>query len=293
MKTATTTLQNRVFSRHEELYYLGGPAFQHEAIRTSIAAICKQDRLHYDQVYHKEQIRNALIYARNQTKPVLLSAESLTTPTVDRLTKAERLIGLFGDIRVVLCLRRPVDLMTSFYSESIKQLNLRTDRLPTLDHWLEQQWSDQRATRPTRFLDYVRLIRCYQELLSAENVCVLLFEDLCNEPEEYAKKLSEFIGINSQRTLELLQAKKENTRMNQLDYILFKLSKPLDALGGGEQLKHYIPQPIKNLVKRSLSSKKQFSMSDEWRGRIRAYCRKENQDLVKLIGSGPERYDYF
>ena len=107
MKTATTTLQNRVFSRHEELYYLGGPTFQNEAIGNSIAAICKQDRLHYDQVYHKDQIRNALVDARNQTKPVLLSAESLTTPTVYRLTKAERLIGLFGDIRVVLCFEAP------------------------------------------------------------------------------------------------------------------------------------------------------------------------------------------
>lgn len=293
MKTATTTLQKRVFPQHEELYYLGGPDYQHEAIRQAMGAILLQDRLQYDQIYHEGQIWNILNDARNQGKPVLLSEESLTTLSVDRLTKADRMVGLFGDIRIVLCLRRPEDLMTSFYSESIKQLNTRTHRLPTIDNWLEQEWSVKRATRHTRFLDFSRLIRCYQNLVGEENVCVLLFEDLREEPAEYARQLSEFIGISPQRTLELLQVHKENKSVNQLDYTLIKHSNLLGHRGGKGHFRQYIPRPIKEMVKRSMSGTKRFSMSDEWRERIRAYCREENRDLCKLIGSGPERYDYF
>lgn len=293
MKTATTTLQMRVFPHHEELYYLGGPDYQHEAIRQTMRAISLQDRLHYDQNYHEGQLRKVLHDAGNQGKPILISEESLTTLSIDRVTKAERLVGLFGDIRIVLCLRRPEDLMVSFYSESIKQLNSRTHRFPTLDHWLEQEWSEKRATRYTRFLDFSRLIRCYQNLVGEENVCVLLFEDLRDEPAEYARQLSEFIGINPQRTLELLQVHKENKSVNQLDYTLIRFSSLLGYRGGKENFKRFIPSPVKEMVKRSLSGTKRFSMSDEWRERIRAYCREENRDLCKLIGSGPERYDYF
>lgn len=293
MKTATTTLQKRVFPQHEELYYLGGPEFQHDAIRHAIGAISKQDRLKYDQTYHEGQTRSILIDARNQDKPVLLSSESLSTPTIDRLTKAERLVELFGDIRILLCLRRPEDLMISLYSESIKQLNPRVHRLPTFDSWLEQEWSNQRATRHTRILDFSCLIRCYQNLVGEENVCVLLFEDLCSEPMEYARQLSEFIGINTQRTLELLQVPKENKSVSQLDYNLIKLSNLLGFRVGNGWLTWFVPRPIKKMVKRSLSGTKRFTMSDEWRERIRAYCREENKDLYKLIGPGPERHDYF
>ena len=292
-KTATTTLQMRVFPKHEELFYLGGQEYKHEAIRHAIGAISLEDRLQYDQAYHEGQIHNALADAKNQDKPVLLSAESLTTLAVDRLTKAERLIGLFGDIRIVLCLRRPEDMMISYYSEGIKRLNPRTHRLPNLDDWLEQQWSVQRATRQTRFLDFSRLIRGYRNLVGENNVCVLLFEDLCKEPAEYARQLSEFIGINTQRTLELLQTDRENKRVNQLDYTLLKLNNLPGYRGGNELLRRILPGPVKEMVKSLLSGTKQFSMTDEWRERIRAYCREENQDLVKLIGSGPERYDYF
>lgn len=44
-KTATTTLQMRVFPKHEELYSLGGSEYRNEAIRHAIGAITKQDRL--------------------------------------------------------------------------------------------------------------------------------------------------------------------------------------------------------------------------------------------------------
>ena len=283
----------RVFAKHEELYYLGGPEYKHEAIRHAIGAISLEDRLQYDQAYHEGQIRNALADVGNQDRPVLLSAESLTTLAVDRLTKAERLMGLFGDMRIVLCLRRPEDMMISYYSEAIKRLNPQTHRLPSLNNWLEQQWSAKRAARQTRFLDFSRLIRCYRNLVGEENVCVLLFEDLCNEPTEYARQLSEFIGISTQRTMELLQADRENKRVNRLDYTLIKLSNLLGYRGGNELLRRILPGPVKEIVKSLLSGTKQFSMSDEWRERIRAYCREENQDLVELIGSGPERYDYF
>ncbi|MFW2437780.1 MAG: sulfotransferase [Arenicellales bacterium] len=293
MKTATTTLQVRVFPQHEELYFLGGPEYQHESIRQAMGAISKQDRLLYDQAYHKDQIRNTLDEVRNQDKPVLLSAESLTTPTVDRLTKAERLLGLFGDIRILLSLRRPEDLIISLYSESIKQLNPSTRRLPSIDDWLAQEWSEQRATRHTRILDFSRLIRCYQNLVGEENVCVLLFEDLRNDPEGYARQLSEFVGVSTQRTLELLQGGKENASVSQLDYKLLKLSSIIGSQGVNGQLSRYLPRPVKEIIKKSISGTRQFSMSDEWRERIRTYCREDNRDLCKLIGSGPERYDYF
>ena len=293
MKTATTTLQKRVFPHHEGLNYLGGPEFVDDAICSAIAAISKQDRFMYDGDYHRKQASKIISDAVKQDKPILISAESLSTPTVDRLTKAERIVELFGEVRFLLCLRRPEDLMTSLYSESIKLLNPKSGHLPDLDSWLDREWSDQRATRHTRILDFSALIRCYQNLVGKENVSVVLFEDLCNKPTDYAHQLSDFIGTSSQRTLELLQAPKENRSVTELDYKLFKLSSLLGFRVGNEKLMKFIPRPVKEIIKNSMSGTKKFSMSDEWRERIRVYSREANEDLGKLIGSGPERYDYF
>ena len=276
MKTATTTLQTRVFPAHDDVYYLGGPEYINNDVRISVAAISKQDRLLFDAKSHNDNIRSTLDYARTQGKSILLSAESLSTPTVDRLTKAERLVEVFGDIRIIICLRHPIDLMTSLYGEAIKQLYPRTQRMPSIDEWLSQEWSDQRATRAARFLDFSRLIHAYYDLLGENNVCAMLFEELRNNPEFFAGKLSEFIGINSTRTHFLLRGREENKRLNQLDYLLFKHS---NIFGNNEiknSIRRLIPAPVKTLVKKSMSGTRQFEMSDLWKKTIMDYSHEVN-----------------
>jgi hypothetical protein len=292
MKTATTTLQKRVFQKHEGLYYIGGPEYIDDTFRNAVSAIVKHDRIQYDSAYQKENISNALSLAREQEKPILLSAEALSTQTLDRLTKAERLVDLFDDVKILICLRQPVSLIVSFYSEYVKQINPGFEKLRDLNDWLDCNWSEERATSVTRILDFSCLIKAYRELVGENNVCVMLFEDLSSRPDYFSDQLSEFLGIDSARTLELLKVKRENESVSDLDYRIIKIANRFGSTAWLPYAKSLLPQSAKKLIRKYYSNKKTFPLSDEWKMKIIDYSRHVNHDLCKLIGTGPEKYNY-
>lgn len=292
MKTATSTLQTRVFPQHRDLTYLGGPEYKHDAIRAAIADISKQDRLRFDAKSHRQQVEAALSEAP-RGKPIVISSESLTTMSVDRLTKAERLREVFGEIRIVLCLRRPEDLLVSLYSQYLKEFDFRAQRMLSIDDWLEYSWSTERAQRVTRFLDFSPLIRGYQSVFGAENVCVLLFEDLQSAPDFFAQQLSDFLGVSQQYTFNLLQTNRANVRVSRTQYIKIRLQ---NLVGPAFNIEHFgqsLPPSVRRLAKWFLPGSKQLRLSDSWRKRVRDYSLEVNADLDQLVGDRPHQYDYF
>lgn len=293
MKTATSMPQTRVFPQHRDLTYLGGPEYKCDTIRAAIADISKQDRLRFDAESHRQQIRIALSEAARGDKPIVISSESLTTMSVDRLTKAERLREVFGDIRIVLCLRRPEDLLISLYSQYLKEFDFQVQRMLSLDEWLEYSWSTERAQRVTRFLDFSPLIRGYHSVFSAENVCVLLFEDLQSAPDFFAQQLSDFIGVNQLCTFDLLQANQVNVRVSRTQYSKIKLQNLVGPAFSIEHLGESLPPSVRRLMKWFLPGSKQLRLSDIWRKRVRDYSLEVNTDLDQLVGDRPHQYDYF
>ncbi len=269
----------------EQLCYLGGPEYRHDAIRRAIADISKQDRFHFDVAEHRDGVQDGLLHAAQAGKPILISAELLTTLSVDRLTKAERLRALFGEIQILVCLRRPEDLLVSLYSEYVKGLNPKSQRLLSLEDWLADGWSDRRAQRITRLLDFSRLIRGYDSVFGSKP-CVLLFEDLQSEPQKFARNLSDFVGLDFQRVLNLLDSYRENVRVNQAEYLQKKIESTIGTGATIEKLKRALPGPLRRSLKRRMAKPERLHLSDRWRQRIRAIVVKKTRTTQNLLVQG-------
>ncbi len=182
----------RILSTREDLI------FKRDIIRRVIADIVKQDRLRFDPSSYQQEIRDVLSKFHGLDGRLLVSAESLTTLTVDRLTKAERVRDIFGSVEILLCLRRPEDFMVSLYGQYIKNLDTSGQRRQLIGDWLEGGCSYHRANSVTRLLEFSRLIRGYHSIFGMENVHVLLFEELLFRRAEFAQRLSRCLGIDDE-----------------------------------------------------------------------------------------------
>ena len=118
-KTATTTLQQKVFPAHPELVYLGTRA-NHPQFDQMMFALCSVDNADYDANKSSAVVDELLSGQRDDGKPVVVSYESITNQGHDRRVKAERLKALFPDARIVLTVRRPEDMVVSTYFQWLK-----------------------------------------------------------------------------------------------------------------------------------------------------------------------------
>ena len=289
-KTATTTLQQRVFAAHPGILYLG-PRAEHPEFDQVMSALCSADSLNYDAAGSLEIVDRLLSSPQEGEKPFVVSYEAVTAQGRDRLIKAERLKTLFPDARIVITVRRPEDMLVSMYFQWLKGVGGKRFEAPSLEAWLEQDWRDTSKGNFLR-LQYQKILELYRALFGRANVLLLFFEDLIDDRAKFARQLSEFIGVDSEATEHLLSQERSNLRMNSLRYSEVRLYSSLPLLRPLESLKRFLPDSVRTFVRNRMGSQVTQKLSPEWRQRIRDYAKTENQALEREFGE-IAKYDYF
>jgi Sulfotransferase domain len=246
-KTATTTLQQKVFASHPGIFYLG-PKANYPDFDEVMNGLCFADSLNYDAALGC-RVLEKLFPAKDPGKPAVVSQEALSAQGRDRRLKAERLKALFPEARIVLTVRRPEDLLVSVYFQWLKGFGGKRREVPSLDAWLERDWQDAGRGNFLR-LQYAKLLELYRSLFGRTNVLLLFFEDLIEDRAKFARQLSEFIGVDSQTTDDLLSQEKSNPRMSSLRYSEVRLYSSVPLLQPLQALKHFLPGSLKSLMKR-------------------------------------------
>jgi hypothetical protein len=230
-KTATKTLQWRVFSQHQDIFYLGrfdgGPfagkyrAF--EACRDeSVFAV--MDQIAYSGISNPDvgKCRRRLGQYLHEQNPenrlVVWSWESYSTDSAQsRRYRAENLKNLFGQAKIVATIRHPVKLLQSAYLQQLKRDNIGAGYRRgngvfycPIDDWFEQDHSGDISNH----LDYAGTIGVYAELFGLENVKVLAFEDLLQDRRSWFLELCNFMGIDGAKALSSASDHKDNSRWN-------------------------------------------------------------------------------
>src|SRR5262245_6505120 len=289
-KTATTSLQEKVFAAHPDIRYLG-PKADYPVFDEVMAALSFAESLNYEAARSAQIVKGLLSSLRSDEKPLVSSYEALTAQGRDRLTKAERLKALFPDARIVITLRRPEDMVVSIYFQWLKGFGGKRREAPSLASWLEEDWRDSWKGNFLR-LQYARVVDLYRSLFGVANVLILFFEDLVSERPKFARQLSSFIGVDEQATVGLLAQEKSNPRMTLMRYSEVRLYANFPVLQRLERFKRVFPDSVKVLVKNSLGHDAQQELTPEWRERIRVYARAENQALAREFAE-IANYDYF
>ncbi|MCU7795574.1 MAG: hypothetical protein KZQ75_00445 [Candidatus Thiodiazotropha sp. (ex Myrtea spinifera)] len=312
-KSATSTLQFQYFNRHSGINYFGKPYWCERVgldksveFHHAISRIWQKDSLDYDASIDGE-ILSRLIEERSIHGSVnLLSEEGLTNAGfVDRKIVAERLKNVLKAKKIILTIRNQktalISLYNWYYTRTIVNLSF--------DSWISSMFCEDyyrggKRNFPFRQFEYDKLINVYDGLFGKENVLVIPIELLQADLEHFSSLLSEFIGIETEETSNLLScAKRENTSSGYIStkiqrtihkarnlYFNYYLShKKCDQMGH-----HYFSGVVPSLfnsIVQPIDAKPQRSSLSAINS-INEYFSKGNKNLVDRGRVDIEKYDY-
>jgi hypothetical protein len=248
-KTATKTLQWRIFSQHSEIYYLGrydGPQFRKQYRKLDA---CRDARV--------QELMREIAYTRFRTPDLdrckVLAAEVLapaaerdlvpvwswesysTDMLANRRIRARNLKQVFGDANIVITIRHPVDLLESAFLQQLKRDNVgpgasRTRGVfyCTINEWLQRELKREVA----HHLEYAETIKYYLQTFGRQRMHVLLFEDLRRDSAAFFSRVCHIVGVSPDEGIRLVSREQDNTAwtQTQLDLLLKIKSSWLESM---------------------------------------------------------------
>jgi hypothetical protein len=202
-RTATTTHQRQLFSRHKDIAYLGKP-YPDPATWDLVYRFAGADSALFDVTATRAELETIVSEKVAPGERILtLSDEAILGPYCgDTRVLCQRLLGLFGDPKIVITIRRQDDLLISWLFHTIKKQYSR----PIEFAFREMEAYFDNSTSLLHFLDYAPICRSFVELLGKENVLILPYELFRSDLANYAQTLSSFMGIEAGETHRLLSA---------------------------------------------------------------------------------------
>ena len=279
-KTASTTLQNRVFAAQDQFAYIGKTDnLYSDLLREFISRISFQDSLDYDTA----RVDELVAAMRNgQNKPVLVSDEIFSVEgRTDRRIVAERLHRLFAPAKILVVVRAQTAFLQSMYLNHVRGGG---QHVGTFADWLDETYGDIRFNDIYRVaINYEPLVRTYEDVFGAENVVVLPFE-LINDPESmFARELAVLLDMPLADIQAQLARKVDNQRMSTRHLAAVRLQ---DMMPAGANLatfgRRMLPQPVYQLGRRIVLGGRRVEspqLTPEWRERIGAMCANGNARL--------------
>jgi hypothetical protein len=184
-KTASSWLQNKIFADPSFGFAL------HQPRETVIFELVAPNPFSYD----ADGIRRAFAMDATDRMPVI-SHERLSGHPLfngyDARDIADRLACAFGGSRVLIVIRRQLDMMLSLYKHHVRLGG--TERI----HEVWQPRTNRELRRPTPGLDvfeYHHLIAYYQKLFGQEHVLVLPYERIRGDATSFVGDICAFVGL--------------------------------------------------------------------------------------------------
>ncbi len=223
-KTATTSLQKAVFSRHAGLHYFGKRPGADHVFTSSAAANLQAHMRSRPEAYLDADAAALAAEAREASEAgrVLLWSDegySYCSPA-DQGKWLTQLADVFGECRLILFLREPFSLLESLYFFDLKRKNTRNLRPElgpppvyfTMDEYFEAFW-DRPDSHIKSILSYGETVRLFASRFGAENVKLILFEQFCQDPAAQICEMFRFMGLPGEEAVRLLgRAERANER---------------------------------------------------------------------------------
>jgi hypothetical protein len=199
-KTATTWLQEIIF-KNSALNYLGKTK---EDYPDWLIRWHYLDDLAFENEKHK--IKEIIYKLLKPNVPNLISSEAFTNTAVI-FNQALRIKYIFPEAKIIFSIRDPIEVIISHYrhvvGEGIYFLGVKS----YLD-WRRTPF-DLFKRKPIYLPDffYDEIIESYQKLFGINNLCILRYEDLINNPAAYFQKLGEFVNTHFEDIEEKIKIK--------------------------------------------------------------------------------------
>lgn len=242
-KTATTTLQRYLFSRHSEIQYIGKFRSNGEFGNYPFPAAKKlnQHLLGIRKTYGARkalrliprlsqreinELKSYVDAGMDAGKISVYSQEAISELPHEKTEKfAEVLQSIFGDCRLLLTIREPLSFVKSQYFQMLKSHNLasgrelkkyvgRSPRYFDVNEWVMLSY-EHRAHSLRHMLKVGEIARTYANSFGKDRVKVLVFEQLKNDAEGFYRDLVNFLEINADEAYALSQNQSTNIRWSE------------------------------------------------------------------------------
>ena len=296
-KTATTTLQKRLFARHPDICYLGKPL-------TGKLLDIEYRMLNLDSVQFERalpELREASLSIMRQchdARNALLSHEGFLRASRygghDIGRTAERIKQVFSDtagdefdIHVLITIRKQIDIIPSYYFDSVSHSPRRFRRFiaDSLENPRYGYFSS---------LFYDEVVRYYCTLFGRERVTVMPFEAFIKRRDEFLKILAGHLGIDYGTCLALLSGGSHNIKARSgSGYRLTANEYLLDLFSGRQSQRTEFPRLLRLLLKRIPVRNYTFAMSTGERDGVQTLFAGHNKSLSEEFGLQLEQYGYY
>ncbi|MDP6526316.1 MAG: sulfotransferase [Kiritimatiellia bacterium] len=294
-KTATTTLQKHLFARHSEIDCIGQPtSIISEKNLHMLHVITRQDSLSFDDGFDRflENTVNPILRACKR-RATVLSEESFSTGasfprSVPRREIASRLLRLFPEARILMVIRNQVDLLCSWYRQSLRHVDAPTQ---SLEEWFDSQWQEKLYGSVLPLLNYDLLRQLYEDTFGPDRVKIMLFESFTQHQEQFIDELSCFSRINAQESYTLLNRRTENVTVTEQEIALRRAAKHLPA---HKLISRATPLWVKAaLVRLAAHGRRvQPTLPTEWNARTADYYRESNRQLATSTNLPLAEHEY-
>jgi len=214
-KTGTTFLNRKFFKNHPQIHHMGKPYAHDDPIREMIERIIGVKKFNVNlckSIYKK----NILPIQKN--KIITISDGQIVKQNFVRNLQSipERMLDIFGEVSVIIVIRRQYDYVKSLYVQHIGVNNEKK----TFDEWFDDNW-DSGGLIKSR-MDYFSRIKAYIDVLGRENVGIFMYEQLQKNPDMFINDMCNFMECDCSIFHEEGDKKALNKRMTTLHYFINK-----------------------------------------------------------------------
>lgn len=193
---------------------------------------------------------------------------------------AEKIYKFNSDMKIVMVLRDPVERAFSHWVMNLRGNNVcRSSFLDAVkkDQEIEEKgWSKSRLYIELGL--YHKQVKRYLDIFPREHVLILLYDDLCTDPDAFFKKLFEFLQI-------MPMSIDAGQRYNSAFIPKYPaLNDAINKMKINKLVTKFLSKDVKNKIKKSLSDNKNIpKLTSLDRGDLQCYFDADIVLLEKLI----------
>ena len=207
-KTGTSWLQQTYFSEHPEIVFLSNYAQPwNDELLSYLIGTSDRDFDHNEAKEIFEAQIKKIPNSHRSKKVYLVSAERLSghpfSGGYDAIRIAERLQASFPEAKIICIVRNQLDMIQSLYKQLV------AEGFPGSIHELIDQKRWKTVCFDLGYLEYDKLIGKYIDLMGEEKVCVLQYEMMKKNINQFLQNICDFMEIN------FITTKKATTKVNK------------------------------------------------------------------------------
>lgn len=196
---------------------------------------------------------------------------------------AEKISELIPNVKIIMILRNPIERAYSSYLHMRRENAEIKSFIQALRE--EKKRIQDNAGLPWRYVDmgkYNEQISRYKSYFKSENIKIVLYDDLKNNPQQFIKDIYRFLSIDSEFKPDM--RRKDNVSGIPKNYFLYnlisKINYKINSLSGFDNLKRKFDFLEKKLLsKPSMNFEEKAFLNDALKKDIRALSLNLKRDL--------------